>query len=162
VFGHEFDVLGLTQQQQQQPALSSQNQSTLFRCAFGNIWGFIWGFIASLSQPVLWSKNNQTMQQWNGTRMGNLSPTNNEWCMGQVSNTIVLVYVTFWWGIVRQSTSFHFINLMHIRAQLLEQMRQSNASKAIPTYQQHNCITCTSYECNVAWFSTWFHHINEW
>jgi hypothetical protein len=37
VFGHEFDVLGLTQQQQQQSAPSSQNQSTLFRCTFGNI-----------------------------------------------------------------------------------------------------------------------------
>jgi hypothetical protein len=33
------------------------------------------------------------------------------------------------------------INTMHILAYLLEQMRQSNASKAIPTHQQHNIIT---------------------
>jgi hypothetical protein len=31
VFGHEFDVLGLTQQQQQEWTPSSQHQSILFR-----------------------------------------------------------------------------------------------------------------------------------
>ena len=116
--------VGLTQQQQQESAPSSQHSSTLFRWAFGDVWGVKWGFVLSNSQPILRYINNETMQWRNDTRMGDLSPTNNEWCMWRVSNTIILVYVTLWRGIIRQSASFHFINSMHIRAQLLQQMRR--------------------------------------
>jgi hypothetical protein len=37
VSSREFDVLGLTQQQQQKSALTLQHQSILFRLAFGDV-----------------------------------------------------------------------------------------------------------------------------